>query len=108
MTKQELIEKMSNDAGISKVAAAKALDSITDSVKISLKKDKKVTLFGFGTFSASKRHPRIGRNPQTGEIIHIKASKTAKFKAGKALKEALTLYGVAFFIWLSLIIAAII
>ena len=89
MTKQELVEKMAKDAGISKAAAGKALGSFTDGVKKSLKKGKNVTIVGFGTFSVSKRKARKGRNPQTGETIKIKASKTAKFKAGKALKDAL-------------------
>ncbi|NIP29163.1 MAG: hypothetical protein GTN59_00890, partial [Candidatus Dadabacteria bacterium] len=75
--------------------------SITENVKISLKKGNKVSLFGFGTFLLSRRQARIGRNPQTGEIIQIQASKTAKFKAGKGLKDALILYGIAFFIWVS-------
>ncbi len=88
MKKNELIEKMSNDAGISKVAAEKALAAFTDSVKGTLKKGDKLTLVGFGTFSTSKRSARTGRNPKTGETIQIKASTVAKFKAGKALKDA--------------------
>jgi len=89
MTKQDLIDKMAKDAEISKAAAGKALKSFTESVTKSVKKNKSVTLVGFGTFSLSKRKARKGRNPQTGETIKIKASKTAKFKAGKALKDAL-------------------
>jgi DNA-binding protein HU-beta len=108
MTKQELIEKMSNDADISKSAAGKALDSITDCIKESLRNGKNVTLFNFGTFSVSKRAPRVGRNPQTGDLIHIKASNIPKFKAGKALKDALILYSVTFLIWLGLFSAAMI
>ena len=89
MTKAELIEKMAKDADVSKAAAQKALDSFVDSIKKTLKKGNKVTLVGFGTFSVAKRVARKGRNPQTGETIKIKASKTPKFKAGKAFKDAI-------------------
>lgn len=89
MTKSELIEKMASDANITKAAAGKALDSFFDGIKKTLKKGNKVTLIGFGTFSVSKRAARKGRNPQTGETIKIKASKSPKFKAGKAFKDAI-------------------
>ena len=90
MTKAELVEKMAKDAGISKVAALAALNSFTESVTKALKKkDGKVTLVGFGTFSKARRKARKGRNPQTGAPIKIKASKTVKFKAGKKLKDAI-------------------
>ena len=90
MTKAELIEKMATDAGISKAAAAKALDSFTTNVAKALKKkDGKVTLVGFGTFSKTRRKARKGRNPQTGEPIKIKAKNAVKFKAGKKLKDAI-------------------
>ena len=89
MTKVEIIEKMAKDADVSKAAAQKALDSFIDSIKKTLKKGNKVTLVGFGTFSVGKRAARKGRNPQTGETIKIKASKTPKFKAGKAFKDAI-------------------
>jgi len=89
MTRVEIIEKMAKDAGVSKAAAQKALDSFIDSIKKTLKKGNKVTLIGFGTFSVGKRAARKGRNPQTGEVIKIKASKAPKFKAGKAFKDAL-------------------
>ena len=89
MTKVELIDKMAKDADISKAAAQKAMDSFMDGIKIALKKGNKVTLVGFGTFSVAKRAARKGRNPQTGETIKIKASKSPKFKAGKAFKDAL-------------------
>jgi DNA-binding protein HU-beta len=90
MTKAELVEKMAKDAGISKAAANKALDSFTDSVKKALKKkDGKVTLVGFGTFSNVRRKAREGRNPQTGAKMKIKARNAVKFKAGKALKDAI-------------------
>ena len=89
MTKAELVEKMAKDAGITKAAANKALNSFTDSVKKALKKKNgKVTLVGFGTFSKVRRKARKGRNPQTGAAIKIKAHNTVKFKPGKALKDA--------------------
>lgn len=89
MTKAELVEQMADDAGITKVAAASALDSFTASVAKALKKkDGKVTLVGFGTFVKVRRKARKGRNPQTGEVIKIKAANVVKFKAGKNLREA--------------------
>ncbi len=89
MTKAELVEKMAKDAKISKAAAGKALNSFTDGVTKALKKkDGKVTLVGFGTFSKVRRKARTGRNPQTGNAIKIKARNAVKFKAGKALKDA--------------------
>ena len=90
MTKAELVEKMAKDAGISKAAAGKALDAFTTNVTKALKKKEgKVTLVGFGTFSKSRRKARKGRNPQTGAAIKIKASNVVKFKAGKKLKDAI-------------------
>jgi DNA-binding protein HU-beta len=89
MTKAELIEKMAKDADVSKAVAEKALNSFIDGVKKSLKKGNKVTLVGFGTFSVSNRKARKGRNPRTGEVIKIKASKAPKFTSGKAFKEAI-------------------
>jgi len=89
MTKAELIEKVAKDAGISKVAAGAVLKTFTDQVTKTLKKAGKVTLVGFGTFSKTRRKARKGRNPQTGEAIKIKASTGVKFKAGRALKNAL-------------------
>ncbi len=89
MTKAELVEKMAKDAEISKAAAGKALSSFVDSTTKALKKkDGKVTLVGFGTFSKVRRKAREGRNPQTGKKIKIKARNAVKFKAGKALKDA--------------------
>jgi len=89
MTKAELVEKMAKDAGISKVAAATALDSFMAGITKALKKkDGKVTLVGFGTFMKTRRKARKGRNPQTGEEIKIKATNVVKFKAGKKLKDA--------------------
>ena len=89
MTKVELVEKLATDAGITKAAAGAALASFIDGVTKALKKkDGKLTLVGFGTFSKSHRKARKGRNPQTGETIKIKASNVVKFKAGKKLKDA--------------------
>ena len=78
-----------SEADISKVAPGKALDSIVDAVKKTLKKGNKVVLVSFGTFSVGKRAARKGRNPRTGEAIKIKASKAPKFKAAKGFKEAI-------------------
>lgn len=89
MTKAELIDQIAQDAGISKTVAGTALESLIDGITKALKKkDGKVTLTGFGTFSKSRRKARTGRNPQTGESIKIKAANVVKFKAGKKLKEA--------------------
>ncbi len=89
MTKAELVEKMAKDAGISKVAAATALNSFMEGVTKSLKKkDGKVTLVGFGTFSKVRRKARKGRNPQTGQPIKIKATNIVKFRPGKKLRDA--------------------
>ncbi len=88
MTKAELVEKMAKDAGISKVAAAAALSSLMDGITKALKKkDGKVTLVGFGTFSKVRRQARTGRNPQSGAPIKIKARNVVKFKPGKLLKD---------------------
>ena len=90
MTKAELIEKMANDAGISKVAAGAALNSFTASVAKALKKkDGKLTMVGFGTFSKVRRKARMGRNPQTGEAIKIKAKTVVKFRVAKACKDSI-------------------
>ena len=90
MTKADLIEKMAKDAKISKVAAGTVLDSfMTNVTKALKKKDGKVTLVGFGTFTKVRQKARKGRNPQTGAPIKIKARNVVKFKAGKALKEAI-------------------
>jgi len=89
MKKAEIIERMAEEAGISKTAAGAALGAFTDSVAEALQdKGAKVTLTGFGTFSISHRKARKGVNPQTGETINIKASNSVKFKAGKKLKDA--------------------
>ena len=88
MNKAELIDKMAKDAGISKAAATKALNSFTKTVSGALKKGEKIVLIGFGTFSVAKRKARKGRNPQTGQEITIKAKKVVKFKPGAGLKKS--------------------
>jgi DNA-binding protein HU-beta len=89
MNKAELIAKIADDAGITKTQANTTLDSFVEAVTKTLKGGGKVTLVGFGTFSVSKRAARNGRNPQTGEVIKIKARKVARFKAGKELSAKL-------------------
>jgi len=87
MTKAELIEKMANDAGTTKVTAGKALESFLGTVAKGLKKrNSKVTLVGFGTFKTVYRKTRMGRNPQTGEKMKIKGRNVVTFKPGKNLK----------------------
>lgn len=88
MNKSELIVAMAEAADISKSAAGRALDGMTDAVADALKKGDTVTVIGFGTFLIKERAARSGRNPRTGEAIEIAASKTPTFKAGKALKDA--------------------
>ena len=89
MNKQELIEQIAGEAGISKAAAAKVVDAFTGSVTAALKKGESVTLIGFGTFTVSQRAARTGRNPQTGKELKIAARKAPAFRAGKGLKDAL-------------------
>ncbi len=88
MTKTDLVDVIAGKVKISKVAALEAVDAFTDSITGALKKGDKVTLIGFGTFDVAKRAAREGVNPQTRQKIKIKASKAPRFKAGKALKEA--------------------
>ena len=87
MNKTELVEAMAKKAGLTKKDAEAALKAFTETVTGALKKGDKVQLVGFGTFEVSKRAAREGRNPQTGAVMKIKASKAPKFKAGKALKD---------------------
>ena len=89
VNKAELIDLVAGKADISKSAASDAVDAVIDGIVSALKNDDSVTFVGFGTFSVSERSARTGRNPRTGETIQIAASKSAKFKAGKALKDAL-------------------
>ena len=89
MNKSELIAALAEKTEYSKKDAEKALKAFTDVVAEELKKGEKVQLVGFGTFEVSERAAREGRNPQTGATMAIAASKTPKFKAGKALKDSL-------------------
>ena len=88
MTKEQMIERMATEAGITKAQATRAMKSMIANITKSLKKGNKVTFVGFGSFDVTKRKARTGRNPQTGAEIRIPAAKVPKFKAGKALKDA--------------------
>jgi len=88
MNKAELIDAVSAATDLSKADATRATDAVLDTITSSVSKGEQVTLVGFGTFSLRERAARAGRNPQTGETIQIKASKSVGFKAGKALKDA--------------------
>jgi len=88
MTKEELVNKIAREAKVTKVQANKAISAFFNGVTSSLKKGKKVSFVGFGTFSVTKRKARMGRNPQTGAPLRIAAAKVPKFKAGKTLKDA--------------------
>ncbi|MEC7885322.1 MAG: HU family DNA-binding protein [Pseudomonadota bacterium] len=89
MNKSDLIDAIADSTGLSKADAGRALESLLGSITSTLQSGNKVTIPGFGTFEARHRNARMGRNPQTGETIQIKASVTPGFKAGKALKDAL-------------------
>ena len=89
MNKTELIAAIAEKTELSRKDAEKALKAFTDVVEEELKKGEKIQLVGFGTFEVSERAAREGRNPQTGETMQIAASKSPKFKAGKALKDAI-------------------
>ena len=89
MNRVELVAAIAEKTELSKKDAEKALKAFTDVVAEELKKGEKIQLVGFGTFEVSERAAREGRNPQTGETMTIAASKAPKFKAGKALKDAL-------------------
>ena len=88
MNKSELIEHIAQQAEISKLAAERAVDAMVTAVKSSLKRGQMVTLVGFGTFYAGRRAARTGRNPRTGAELKIAAAQVPKFRAGKALKDA--------------------
>ena len=88
MNKAELVAAVAEQADISKKDAEKALKAFVDVVTEEMKKGEKVQLVGFGTFEVSERAAREGRNPQTGKTMKIEACKAPKFKAGKALKDA--------------------
>lgn len=88
MNKTELVAAMAEQAELSKKDSEKALKAFIDVITEELKKGEKIQLVGFGTFEVAERSAREGRNPLTGETMQIKASKAPKFKAGKALKDA--------------------
>ena len=88
MNKNDLVAAVAGAASLSKADAAKAVDGVFDSITASLRGGSEVRLVGFGTFSVANRKASEGRNPRTGERIHIPASRQPKFKAGKALKDA--------------------
>ena len=88
MNKSDLIDAIARSADISKAAAGRALEGAVAAIRASLRKGGTVSLVGFGTFYVGKRAPRAGRNPRTGAPIKIRAAKVPKFRAGKALKDA--------------------
>jgi nucleoid DNA-binding protein len=88
VNKADLVDRIAEASGISKVQAASAIDTAVDAVTTALKKGERVTLVGFGTFAVSARKARAGRNPQTGAVIKIAARKVAKFTPGIELKKA--------------------
>ena len=89
MTKAELVNEIAKIANITKADAERSLNAFINVAKKTLKKEGKLALAGFGSFVVVKRKARKGRNPQTGEIIKIKASKVVRFRPGKALKESI-------------------
>jgi DNA-binding protein HU-beta len=89
MTKSDLIERLAGKADLTRPRAEELVDFLLNDVTEALKNGEKVNISGFGTFTVSNRKARTGRNPKTGEPIEIPASRSAKFKAGKTLKEAL-------------------
>lgn len=89
MKKAELVEAVAEKAGLTKTDANKAVDAVFATIAKALKKGERVPVVGFGTFNVSKRKAREGRNPQTGEAVHIPARKAVTFKAGTALKESI-------------------
>tara|TARA_B100000686_G_C16664057_1_gene902622 strand:+ start:882 stop:1154 length:273 start_codon:yes stop_codon:yes gene_type:complete len=88
VNKNDLVASVAGSSGLSKADSAKAVDSVFDSITSALRSGSEVRLVGFGTFSVANRAATTGRNPRTGEPIHIPASKQPKFKAGKGLKSA--------------------
>ena len=90
MNKNDLVAAVSGAAGLSKADAARAVECVFDAITDSLRSGDEVRLVGFGTFSVANRKASEGRNPRTGEKIQIPASRQPKFKAGKALKDAVS------------------
>ena len=88
MNKGELIEAVAAAADLTKADATKAVEAVVDSITRALQKGEQVSVVGFGSFAVKSRAARQGRNPKTGETIHIPASRVPGFKAGKALKDA--------------------
>lgn len=88
MNKAEFVSAVADAAELSKADAASAVDAVIEVIKATLKSGDNLSLVGFGTFEVRERAARTGRNPRTGEVIQIKASKIPSFKAGKALKDA--------------------
>ncbi len=88
MNKSELIDAVSAASGLAKTDATRAVDAVFDSITAALKSGDSVSLVGFGTFAVKARAARAGRNPRTGEVINIAASKMPVFKAGKGIKDA--------------------
>jgi DNA-binding protein HU-beta len=89
MTKTEMIDGLANKLAISKADAEKTINIILDDIVAALKTGDRVNISGFGTFSVSERQARTGRNPKTGAAIQISASRAARFKPGKQLKDSL-------------------
>lgn len=89
MTKTELVSVVAEKSGLTKVDAERAVKAVVDTVTACLQNGQSLSLVGFGTFSVSQRAARTGKNPRTGEKLEIPAAKTPRFKAGKALKDAL-------------------
>jgi len=88
MNKQDVVEKIAKDTGVTKTTAAAAVESLIDGITRSLKKGDSVSFVGFGTFKTSNRKARTARNPQTGAPINIPKRRVPRFSAGKALKQA--------------------
>jgi DNA-binding protein HU-beta len=88
MNKHDIIAKVAKDTGLTKTAAASAIDSLIESITKSLKKGDSVSFVGFGTFKTSNRKARKARNPQTGAPINIPKRRVPRFSAGKGLKQA--------------------
>ena len=93
MTKAELVSAVAEQVGLTKAEAEKAVKALTGAITDCLKSGDKLSLVGFGTFSTAKRAARKGQNPQTGKKIEIPASVSPRFKAGKALKDAVNVKG---------------